>query len=129
VADDLETILRRVASGELDPADAERLVAEATEAERRRAAGTSPPPPPPSPPPRTEPPPYSARAVRVQVTERGRNVVDLRVPMSWASLASVVPGLSGPQAQRIREALRNGVVGRIVEIQGDDGDGVVISTE
>jgi hypothetical protein len=49
--------------------------------------------------------------------------------MSFAGLASMVPGLSGQDAERIREALRTGVVGRIVEIDDGDGDGVIIETE
>jgi hypothetical protein len=55
--------------------------------------------------------------------------VNLRIPMSWAGLASLVPGLSSAQVQRVSEALRNGERGPIVDIQDADGDGVVISTE
>lgn len=72
----------------------------------------------------------ASRTVRLQVMESGRAVVNLRIPMSWASLAgSVVPGLSGGQAERLREAIRSGEVGPILEVRDDDGDGVIISTE
>jgi hypothetical protein len=115
--DELESILRRVASGELTPEQAEPLVA--------AVAGSS---------PRTAPPPPAApaaqRSVRLQVLEDGRAVVNLRIPMSLASLAgNVVPGLSGPQAERIREAIRSGIVGTILDVRDEDGDGVIISTE
>jgi hypothetical protein len=50
--------------------------------------------------------------------------------MSWAALAgSVVPGLSNENADRLREAIRSGTVGRILEVLDEDGDGVIISTE
>ena len=57
-------------------------------------------------------------------------MVDLRIPIGLAGLAgAVVPGLSGPQAERIRDALRTGRVGPVLEVLDDHGDGVVISTE
>jgi len=56
-------------------------------------------------------------------------VVNLRIPMSWTGLTSLVPGLSNAQVQRVSDALRNGERGPIVDIQDADGDGVVISTE
>jgi hypothetical protein len=143
VSDELETILRRVADGELTAEEAEPLVAAATRTtgadashgERPRSdspssagrgpgAGT--------PPSAGGAPGGGAprRTVRLQVLERGRAVVNLRIPMSWASLAgSVVPGLSGGQADRLREAIRSGEVGPILEVRDDDGDGVIISTE
>lgn len=62
--------------------------------------------------------------------EGGRAVVNLRIPMSLAGLAgSVLPGLSNDHAERLRDAIRSGTVGRILEVQDEDGDGVIISTE
>jgi len=69
------------------------------------------------------------RTVRLEVLENGRTVTTLRIPMSWASLANVVPGLSRLQTDRIRDAIRSGSVGPILEVQDEDGDGVIISTE
>lgn len=149
--EDLDAILARVAAGELSPQDAEPLVAAAIgrgeetvrsgeETLRRGDETVSPgagspqqhtPPPPPLPPP----PPFETiarpqRTVRLQVTEGGRSVVNLRIPVGLAGLAgSVVPGLSGSQSERIREALRSGEVGPILEVVDEDGDGVIISTE
>ena len=71
----------------------------------------------------------AGRAVRIRVQERGRTVVNVRIPMSWTGLTSLVPGLSSDQVLRVSEALRNGERGPILDIQDADGDGVVISTE
>jgi hypothetical protein len=122
MAEALEELLRRVAAGELTPEDAEPLVAQ--------AAAVSVPPPPAAGTDATSPARTpDGRAVRIQVTEAGRTVVNLRVPMSWTGLTSLVPGLSGDQAARVSEALRTGERGRILDIRDEDGGGVIISTE
>src|SRR5262245_10844119 len=124
--DELDAILQKVASGELSPDDAEQLI----DALQRQQRPTSPPPPSATPPPQDAPVERSRRVVRLQVTEGGRSVVNLQVPMSLAALAgSVLPGLSNENADRLREAIRSGTVGRILEVQDEDGDGVIISTE
>lgn len=143
--DDLDWILARVASGELTPDEAEPLVAAVTGSTpaaspvdpdaptRTWETVTSPssaadpgPPPPPGP----EGPRTATRAVRIQVTDGGRNVVNLRVPMSLASLAgSVIPGLSEAQVGRLQQALRDGEIGTIVDVRDDEGSGVLIATE
>ena len=152
MTEELEAILRRVASGELTPEEAESLVTAASTrapsprddqgdvpgSTRPADAGTAstgrsssgsgrgasegaPGPGSPGGPRRT---------VRLQVLENGRAVVNLRIPMSWAGIAgNVLPGLSGFQAERLREAIRSGEVGTIFEVRDEDGDGVVISTE
>lgn len=145
MADDLDRILRRVASGELSVEDAEPLIEAASGghgdpdpaqgSERRgNRFGWPRPPAAPSPPKPPIPPmaPNSAphRVVRLQVMEGGKAVVNLRIPMSLAGLAgSVLPGLSNEHADRLRDAIRSGTVGRILEVQDEDGDGVIISTE
>jgi hypothetical protein len=124
--DALEGILRQVAAGQLSPQDAEPIVAALASA----AAPAGGPPTPDD--PVVAPADHGGsdrRAVRVQVREAGRTVVNLRIPMSWAGLASLVPGLSSAQVQRVSDALRNGERGPIVDIVDADGDGVVISTE
>jgi hypothetical protein len=145
--EDLEALLRRVAAGEISPEAAEPLVAALTGARREaaaagpaRSAGAEPsrgatPEPPGQQSTADGPPPSSpgargaGRAVRIQVTEGGKMVVNLRVPMSWTGLTSLVPGLSDTQAARVSEALRVGERGRILDLQDARGDGVVISTE
>jgi hypothetical protein len=70
-----------------------------------------------------------ARAIRVEVREGGRSVVNLRVPLSLGRAAiSRVPGISEVTSERIREAIAAGIKGPIVEVD-DDGDGVRISIE
>jgi hypothetical protein len=149
--DDLDAILQLVASGNLSPEEAEPLIAAAT---ARSAGSVEPPADVPSDsesqsldqmveervhlrlqekfgfgdsPKGTQ---RAQRIVRLQVLEGGKSVVNLRIPVTWAGLAgNVLPGISGQHADRIREAIRSGTVGRILEVQDEDGDGVIISTE
>ena len=70
-----------------------------------------------------------ARILRVQVTEQGRTVINLRIPLSLGRAAiSQVPGISEATSDRIREAIEAGVKGSILEVD-DAGDGVRISIE
>ena len=70
-------------------------------------------------------PDADGRAVRIQVTEAGRTVVNLRVPMSWTGLTSSVPGLSGRAGGTCqRGTSRSGERGRILDIRDDEGGGV-----
>jgi hypothetical protein len=72
-----------------------------------------------------------ARQLRIRVTERGRQVVNLRIPIGFVETAiRFVPGLGGDQAERIRDAVRAGAVGPILDVEDPDGDGgVLISVE
>jgi hypothetical protein len=70
-----------------------------------------------------------ARALRVEVTEAGRTVINLRIPLSLGRAAiTQVPGISEATSDRIREAIEGGIKGSIVEVD-DQGDGVRISIE
>lgn len=71
------------------------------------------------------------RQLRIKVTERGRQVVNLRIPIGFVETAlTFVPGLGGEQAQRIRDAVRAGAVGPILDVEDSDGQGgVLISVE
>ena len=69
------------------------------------------------------------RTLRVQVTEQGRTVINLRIPLSLGRAAiSQVPGISEATSDRIREAIEAGVKGSILEVD-DAGDGVRILIE
>jgi len=72
-----------------------------------------------------------ARQLRIRVTERGRQVVNLRIPIGFVETAlRFVPGLGGDQAQRIRDAVRAGATGPILDVEDADGSGgVLISVE
>jgi hypothetical protein len=71
------------------------------------------------------------RALRIEVSEGGRKVVNLRVPLSIGRMAiDRVPGLSNDNIVRIREALDLGMTGPILVVdEGGDGDGVRIVLE
>lgn len=71
------------------------------------------------------------RQLRIRVTERGRQVVNLRIPIGFVETAlTFVPGLGGDQAVRIREAVRAGAVGPILDVEDPDGESsVLISVE
>ena len=74
--------------------------------------------------------PDKPRHLRVEITEGGRRVVNLRVPLNMASVAAgFVPGLPDDAAERVRSAIRAGERGPIVDITTDDGDRVLIVNE
>jgi hypothetical protein len=121
---DVEKILKLVAEGALTPDEADEILNalnathehEQPSAERTQAS---------SPQPTQDQP----RHLRIQVTERGRAVVNLRVPMNIAGWASAyLPGLSDENADRIRSAINSGVRGPIIDI-GDGDDRVLITSE
>jgi SHOCT-like protein len=134
VADDaLDAVLRLVAEGRLTAEEAAPIL-DALET-RGGPDGPAPSPPPnPNPVPPHPPRPATAddgpaRAVRIEVTEAGRAVINLRVPLSLGRAAvNQVPGISEATSERIREAIDAGIKGPIVDID-DGGDGVRISLE
>ena len=149
--DELETILRLVADGRLSPEEAAPIIDAITRAERAHAAaaedvserlGRH--------AERLERGIHRAhlrvdraiadvdermeaaggRQLRIQVKERGRQRVNLRIPIGFVDAAiGFVPGLGGDQADRIREAVKAGETGPIIDVEDPDGDGVLISVE
>lgn len=124
--DELETILRLVAEGRLSAADAEPIVealgtaGRATRAARDTAEtvrGTA---------DRLQDSGWRGRGrqMRIRVTEHGRrDVLDVRVPFTVASLASdVIPGLSETYRARLRQALDDGLTGPILEVHDEHSD-------
>ena len=143
MADPIEDILRLVADGRLSPAEAAPILeelgareraarkptADASPASGRRAdgatssaAGAS------SGSPRSSEAGAPAR-IRVQVRENGRVVVDLQVPGVLAGLAGSLPGIPTGYADRVREALRKGLRGPIVDIRDEDDSGLTITID
>jgi hypothetical protein len=127
---ELEALLQLVADGRLTPEEAAPLVAALSEraaaSETTEAADSA-----------VIPEPMtgkvlgaSPRQLRIRVEERGRTVVNLRVPLSVAETAlHMVPGLGGEQAARVRAALEGGTIGPIIDVEDPDGDAVMISLE
>lgn len=60
-------------------------------------------------------------SLRIEVRDNGRNVVNLRLPIAVGRFAlDRVPGLSGEQVDRVREAMQSGFRGPVLVV--DDGD-------
>jgi hypothetical protein len=131
MSDPLVTILRLVAEGQITADEAAPLIealqgstarsgsagdTTADDARRRSTAGGGQDRP---------------SAVRIEITEAGRRVVNLRVPLGLGRMAlDHVPGLSSDNIARIREALEQGMTGSLLVVdEGDAGDGVRIVLE
>ena len=144
-ADPLDQVLRLVAEGRLTAEEAAPILAALDEQPPARTATPSdtswpeppggfgfdtPPGPTEWPGPTTEPGPgRPSSTLRIQVRDAGRNVVNLRLPLAVGRFAlDRVPGLSNEQVDRVREAMRSGFRGPILDVD-DDGDGVRISIE
>jgi hypothetical protein len=148
--DELETILRLVADGRLSPEEAAPIIDALTRAERAEAEGHAAGDRAGRHATRLDrqlrraqrridrAAARAARAVevaggrqlRIQVKERGRQRVNLRIPIGYVDAAiGFVPGLGGDQAERIRDAIKAGEVGPIIDVEDPDGDGVLISVE
>ena len=124
--DALESVLRLVAEGRLTAEEAGPIL-DALEA-RSAAAPTVDPRPAGD---ATAPPAGGAgRALRIEVTEGGRRVVNLRVPIALGRAAlSRIPGLSEATSERVREAISAGISGPILAVDEGQGDGVRILIE
>lgn len=127
MTDPLDRLLQLVAEGKLSADDAAPILAALDRKSRPdSAAGTA---------PAADPEPgqgaaQTPRFARVEVRERGRRVVDLRVPISLGRFAlSRVPGLSTQQIAEVEEAVTSGAHGPILDVEDEDGDGVRIILE
>lgn len=125
--DALEAVLRLVADGRLSAEEAGPII-DALEA--RQPSGD--PSADPDPVPGSAAPPAGGpgRALRVEVIEAGRKVVNLRVPLALGRAAlQRIPGLSDVTSERVREAIDSGLTGPIVAVDDHDGGGVRILIE
>ena len=121
--DSIERVLRLVSEGHLSAGEAGPILDALADRVPR-----PPPPPPPDPIP-SEGGDRPATALRVQVHESGRSIVNLRVPLALGRAAiSRVPGISELTSERVREAIAAGIKGTILEVD-EDGDSVRISLE
>jgi hypothetical protein len=71
------------------------------------------------------------RVMRLEVSEGGRKVVNLRVPLSLGRMGlDRIPGLSADNLSRIAEALDEGLTGPILVVDDEDeGESVRIVLE
>jgi hypothetical protein len=131
MSDELNTVLRLVAEGKLSPDEAAPIIEALSSSRQARsvaaratamaadaiesgsvAAGTR------------------GRRVRIQVNERGRRVVDVRVPLAFAAMAArMVPGIPDSYSALIEQAVDSQTTGTIVDAEDENGDGVLISLE
>ena len=119
---DVAKILRLVEEGALTAEEADQILTSLSSASEDAA--------PPQAQAQDAPASDQARHLRVEITEGGKRVVNLRVPVNIASFAAgFVPGLPDEAAERIRSSIRAGLRGAIVDIATDDGDRVLIVNE
>ena len=129
MTDALDRVLQLVAEGKLSAEDAAPILA-ALDQKSRSGPGAG---------ARSAPEPEAVagqasagtpRFARVEIRDRGKRVVDLRVPISLGRFAlSRVPGLSTQQITQVEEAVSSGAHGPILDIEDEDGDGVRIVLE
>ena len=129
MGDELTTVLRLVSEGKLSPEEAAPIIDALTRSASRGPAET--PGPSATPGPNVTRGTTRGRRIRIQVSERGRKVVDVRVPLAFAAMAArMVPGIPDSYAKMIAEAVETDTVGPIVDLSEDeDGDAVLISIE
>ena len=127
---DVDKILRLVAEGALTPQEADEILSATAD------SASLPPNPPPAPQMTTSDDTRNSSAksggrhLRIEVSEGGKRVVNLRVPMNIAGWASAfLPGLSDENAERIRGAMASGERGPLLDINDDDGSRVLIVSE
>lgn len=128
MGDELTTVLRLVSEGKLSADEAAPII----EALSRQV-------PPPLQPGQSPEHPFAGagsgkergRRIRIQVSERGRRVVDVRIPLAFAAMAArMVPGIPESYRDLIKQAVDTDTVGPIVDVAEDeDGDSVLISVE
>ena len=127
MSDPLDRVLQLVAEGKLSAEDAAPILAALDRNSRPDpGAGAASA----ADPGTGQVPAGAPRFARVEVRERGRRVVDLRVPISLGRFAlSRVPGLSSQQIAEVEEAVTTGAHGPILDVEDQDGDGVRIVLE
>lgn len=114
---DIQKILALVAEGKLSAEDANEIL---TELDNEPAEAPS----------AQQPAPGKTTHLRIEVTDGGQRVVNLRVPLNVAGWASgFLPGLSNQDSDRIRGAVASGARGTILDITDHDGSRVLITSE
>jgi hypothetical protein len=124
MSDTLEHVLRLVAEGRITAEQAAPIL----DALGADDGGSGPDVPPTSRAPSSESGGH-ASALRIEVTDKGRQVVNLRIPVPLGRMAlDRIPGLAGNHVELVRQALADGRTGTLLVLD-DDGDGVRIALE
>jgi hypothetical protein len=123
MADPLEDVLHLVAEGRITAAEAAPILDALSAADRARGdeanGGTA-----------RETASRSGSSLRIEVTESGRRVVNLRIPLPLGRFAlDRIPGLAGTNVDLVRQAIAEGRVGTLLDLDDEDGDGVRIAIE
>jgi hypothetical protein len=123
--DALESVLRLVAAGRLSAEEAGPIL-DALQARPDRSSED----PRPADAAATSPGGGPGRAIRVEVTEDGRRIVNLRVPLALGRAAiDRIPGLSASMGDRILEAIESGMRGPVLVVEDDPDSSVRIVVE
>jgi hypothetical protein len=124
--DALESVLRLVADGRLTAQEAGPIL----DALGATQPAGSQPRPDPARSTAAAPGGGAGRAIRLEVTDAGRKVVGLRVPLALGRAAlERIPGISEATSQRIRDAIETGLTGPILDVDDPEGDRVRIVIE
>jgi hypothetical protein len=124
--DALEAVLRLVAEGRLTADEAGPIL----DALQARADQPTSDDPRPADAAATSPGGGPGRAIRVEVTEDGRKIVNLRVPLALGKAAlDRIPGLSSSMGDRILEAIDSGMRGPVLVVDDEPGNTVRIVVE
>ena len=124
--DALEAVLRLVAEGRLTADEAGPIL----DALQARPDQQPPDDPRPADAAAASPSGGPGRAIRVEVMEDGRKVVNLRVPLALGKAAlDRIPGLSDSMGQRILEAIDSGMRGPVLVVDDEPGNTVRIVVE
>jgi hypothetical protein len=74
--------------------------------------------------------PGGASTLRIEIRDGGRSVLNLRLPIAAGRFAlDRIPGLSGDQVDRVREAVGSGQRGPVIDVDEYGGSGVRILLE
>ncbi|HEY3165573.1 MAG TPA: hypothetical protein VGJ71_14515 [Candidatus Limnocylindrales bacterium] len=127
MSDALDEVLRLVADGRLTAAEAAPILDALSAADEDEPFDGEPDAA--QAPDETPSANRAARSIRIQVNEGGRQVLNLRVPVSLGRFAlDRIPGLSGSNVDMVRRALSEGRSGTLLHIDDED-DGVRIALE
>ena len=126
MSDALEDVLRLVAEGRLTAAEAAPILDALGAADSDGPADSGPGV---APAGGETPAGRAPTSIRIEVTDGGKRVLNLRVPVSLGRTAlDRIPGLSGTTVDMVRKALSEGRSGTLLHIDDDD-DGVRVTLE